>query len=69
MADLNKKIDVEKVQNQTIKLDKNSNNKLTFENDIVGQVTYKELNGKLAVLVYDTNSVKYSYTKVVEEYV
>lgn len=69
MADLNKEIDVEKVKNQTIKLTKDSNNKLTFKNDIVGQVTYKELNGKLAVLVYDTDSVKYSYTKVVEEYV
>ena len=68
MADLNKTINVDNVKNQTIKLTKDSNNKLTFENDIVGQVRYKELNGKLAVVVYDTDSVKYSYTKVVEKY-
>lgn len=68
MADLNKTINVDSVKNQTIKLTKDSNNKLTFENDIVGQVRYKELNGKLAVVVYDTDSVKYSYTKIVEKY-
>lgn len=69
MAYLIKEYDLNKsIKSQTFKLTKDSENKITFKNDIEGQVVYKELNNKIAIEVYATTNTTHSYTKTVIDY-
>ena len=69
MANLIKEYDLNKsIKSQTFKLTKDSKNKITFTNDMAGQVVYKELNNKIAIEVYETTKITNSYTKTVNYY-
>lgn len=69
MANLIKEYDLNKsIKSQTFKLTKDSENKITFKNDIEGQVVYKELKNKIAIEVYATTNTTHSYTKTVQYY-
>lgn len=69
MATLIKEYDLNKsIKSQTFKLTKDSENKITFTNDMAGQVVYKELNNKIAIEIYETTKITNSYTKTVNYY-
>ena len=67
MGNLIKEYDLKNsIKPQTFKLTSNSENKITFKNDMEGQVVYKELNNKIAIVVYETAKILHSYTKTVQ---
>ena len=69
MTSLIKEYDLNKpIKSQTFKLTKDSENKITFKNDIMGQVVKSESGNNIVFTVYKTQERGYQYTRVIEKY-